>query len=369
MPALLAGISNTLRVRPVFRLVEGGNTGRVGLTRTAGGAIRQLERVAVDELGPAPQWLMVFHADAPDEAAELAERLTRRGAGGPLRDPRAEPDVRRPHGPGDDRFRRAAVAWRRTTGLTRAHGRAPFAPLRLPSVRGDGGSPSRRATLAGRAGSGRVGRCGAPAATQVGWRTCPLLFALGAIAALLVYADPHKIGIAFQRFNLVYIPIVVVLAVGFYLVQGVRWWTLNRALGIKFPLLDTVFLTETGQATALLPLGELTRALLLSKAAAVHLGAVVASETVQELLFVFMLFVLALPKALEPPSHRDRGDRADALRGGDRRDPHRRAVVCAGAAHHRTGAGAASASVPPSTSCTATRGCSSGMPTRIDTCR
>jgi uncharacterized protein (TIRG00374 family) len=126
----------------------------------------------------------------------------------------------------------------------------------------------------------------------------PLLFALGAIAALLVYADPRKIGIAFQRFNLAYIPIVVVLAIGFYIVQGVRWWTLNRALGIKFPLRDTVFLTETGQATALLPLGELTRALLLSKAAAVHLGSVVASETVQELLFVFMLFALALPKAL-----------------------------------------------------------------------
>jgi DegV family protein with EDD domain len=75
VPALLAGISNTLRVRPVFRLVEGGSTGRVGLTRTAGGAIRQLERVAVEELGPAPHWLMVFHADARDEAAELAERL------------------------------------------------------------------------------------------------------------------------------------------------------------------------------------------------------------------------------------------------------------------------------------------------------
>jgi uncharacterized protein (TIRG00374 family) len=126
----------------------------------------------------------------------------------------------------------------------------------------------------------------------------PVLLALGAIAALLVYADPHKIGIAFQRFNLVYVPIVVVLGVGFYAVQGLRWWTLNRALGIRFPLLDTVFLTETGQATALLPLGELTRALLLSKAARVNLGTVVASETVQELLFVFMLFVLALPKAL-----------------------------------------------------------------------
>jgi len=126
----------------------------------------------------------------------------------------------------------------------------------------------------------------------------PLLFALGALAALLVYADPHKIGIAFERFNLAYIPIVVALAIGFYIVQGVRWWTLNRVLGIKFPLRDTVFLTETGQATALLPLGELTRALLLSKAAKVPLGAVVATETVQELLFVFMLFVLALPKAV-----------------------------------------------------------------------
>ncbi|MFZ0130669.1 MAG: DegV family protein [Candidatus Dormiibacterota bacterium] len=75
VPGLLAGISNTLRIRPVFRLVEGGSTRRVGLTRTVSGAIRQLADVAVDELGPGPQWLMVFHADAVDEAAELALRL------------------------------------------------------------------------------------------------------------------------------------------------------------------------------------------------------------------------------------------------------------------------------------------------------
>jgi uncharacterized protein (TIRG00374 family) len=148
--------------------------------------------------------------------------------------------------------------------------------------------------------SGHRGTAGGPPRrTRRRWLAyLPLLFALGAIAALLIYADPRKIGVAFERFNLEYVPIVVVLAVGFYIVQGVRWWTLNRALGIQFPLRDTVFLTETGQATALLPLGELTRALLLSKAAGVHLGAVVATETVQELLFVFMLFVLALPKAI-----------------------------------------------------------------------
>jgi DegV family protein with EDD domain len=76
VPALLAGVSNTLRIRPVFRLVDGGDTGRVGLTRTSGGAIRQLERAAVEELGSEPQWLMIFHADAPDEAAELARKLS-----------------------------------------------------------------------------------------------------------------------------------------------------------------------------------------------------------------------------------------------------------------------------------------------------
>jgi len=76
VPTLIAGISNTLKVRPVFRLA-GGDTGRVGLARTASGAIRQLETVAAKELGPDPQWVMIFHADAPEEAAELAERITR----------------------------------------------------------------------------------------------------------------------------------------------------------------------------------------------------------------------------------------------------------------------------------------------------
>ena len=122
--------------------------------------------------------------------------------------------------------------------------------------------------------------------------------ALGAIAALIVTADPAHVGKTFERFNLVFVPIIVVLSVGYYVLQGVRWWSLNRALGIRFPLADTIFITESGQATALLPLGELTRALLLSRAAGVGFGAAVATETVQELLFVFMLFVVALPKAV-----------------------------------------------------------------------
>ena len=72
--ALIAGISNSLHVRPVFRL-QGGSPDRVALTRTASGAVDALERVAVEELDSIPQWVLVFHADAREEADALAQRL------------------------------------------------------------------------------------------------------------------------------------------------------------------------------------------------------------------------------------------------------------------------------------------------------
>ena len=72
--SLIAGISNSLHVRPVFRL-QGGNPDRVALTRTVSGAVDALERVAVEQLDSIPQWLLVFHADAREEAATLARRL------------------------------------------------------------------------------------------------------------------------------------------------------------------------------------------------------------------------------------------------------------------------------------------------------
>ena len=72
--SLIAGISNSLHVRPVFKL-RGGETGRVALTRTVSGAVDALQRVAAEQLDAVPQWILVFHADAADEAAQLAERL------------------------------------------------------------------------------------------------------------------------------------------------------------------------------------------------------------------------------------------------------------------------------------------------------
>jgi DegV family protein with EDD domain len=75
VPALVAGVSDALHVRPVFEM-HGGGTGRVGLARTESGVLRALERVARERLEPGrPQWLMLFHADSSDTALRLRERL------------------------------------------------------------------------------------------------------------------------------------------------------------------------------------------------------------------------------------------------------------------------------------------------------
>jgi fatty acid-binding protein DegV len=68
-------VSDALRVRPVFEM-HGGGTGRVGLARTDAGVLRSLERVARERLEPGrAHWLMLFHADAAEQAARLRERL------------------------------------------------------------------------------------------------------------------------------------------------------------------------------------------------------------------------------------------------------------------------------------------------------
>ncbi|HEY8755635.1 MAG TPA: DegV family protein [Candidatus Dormibacteraeota bacterium] len=75
VPALVAGVSDALHVRPVFEM-HGGGTGRVGLARTESGVLRALERVARERLEPGrPHWLMLFHADAAETAARLRDRL------------------------------------------------------------------------------------------------------------------------------------------------------------------------------------------------------------------------------------------------------------------------------------------------------
>jgi DegV family protein with EDD domain len=70
--SLLAGISDSLHVRPVFRL-SNGQTGRVALARTPSGILSAMEKTS-REL-PGRLWILVFHADAAELAAGLEARL------------------------------------------------------------------------------------------------------------------------------------------------------------------------------------------------------------------------------------------------------------------------------------------------------
>jgi uncharacterized membrane protein YbhN (UPF0104 family) len=126
-------------------------------------------------------------------------------------------------------------------------------------------------------------------------RRIPLVLALLIIGSLIVASNPSQVGTAIKSFSIRDIPVVVGLSVGYYVLQGLRWWTLLRVVSARPPLGETVLMTLTGQATALLPLGELTRAILLSRIRGIAVGSAIAAVTVQELLYSVLLIAAALP--------------------------------------------------------------------------
>lgn len=95
------------------------------------------------------------------------------------------------------------------------------------------------------------------------------------------------------------LPAIVLLFVALYALQGARWHGLLREIGSRLGLADSLLLNAAGQAiTALVPLGDLTRALFASQASGQSFGKTAATVTVQELSFTLMLVLLALPVVL-----------------------------------------------------------------------
>ncbi|HUY96888.1 MAG TPA: lysylphosphatidylglycerol synthase transmembrane domain-containing protein [Verrucomicrobiae bacterium] len=122
---------------------------------------------------------------------------------------------------------------------------------------------------------------------------------LAAVAALIVLINPALLGRALEHFQLELIPAIVIASLGYYVLQGVRWQFLLRDAAVRLPMTGTVLLNLAGQATTLLPLGELTRAVLVAQAAEADFGDVLATVTVQELIYTLLLIVLAVPGLFE----------------------------------------------------------------------
>lgn len=120
--------------------------------------------------------------------------------------------------------------------------------------------------------------------------------AVAGVAALLLAVNPASVAAAFAHFDAWTLVPVVSLMLSFYALQGLRWHLLLRAVGARGRLRDSQLLNLAGQAmTAVLPLGDLTRALFAGRAFGVDTGAAAATVTVQELSFTLLVALAAAP--------------------------------------------------------------------------
>jgi uncharacterized protein (TIRG00374 family) len=132
-----------------------------------------------------------------------------------------------------------------------------------------------------------------------GWLTMPAL--LVATAAVLVLAvQPRTLVSTVSRIHLPVVLMALAATLAVYLAQGVRWHQLLRAVGARLHLRDSLLLNAAGQTvTAIVPLGDLTRAVFASQASGTEVGHVVATVTVQELAYTLLLVLSSLPVLLE----------------------------------------------------------------------
>lgn len=129
----------------------------------------------------------------------------------------------------------------------------------------------------------------------------PPAIGVGAIVALVLAVDPAAFQRAIEHLQVALLPAIVAVSLSYYVVQGIRWHFLLIEVGIRLRMRDVVLITLAGQATSLLPLGELTRAVFVSQVSGAEFGAAVAAETVQELLYTFLLILFAVPGLLAVP--------------------------------------------------------------------
>jgi uncharacterized protein (TIRG00374 family) len=133
-------------------------------------------------------------------------------------------------------------------------------------------------------------------------RAAPVLLAAAGIASVAVAANPGAVAGTVRHFDLRAVIPLVTAAAALCLLQGWRWHRLLRAVGVRQRARRSHLLNLAGQAvTAVVPLGDLTRALLASEASGVPFGAVAATVTVQELTFTLLLVLAAAPGMIRFP--------------------------------------------------------------------
>jgi uncharacterized membrane protein YbhN (UPF0104 family) len=122
------------------------------------------------------------------------------------------------------------------------------------------------------------------------------LFAAAGLVALIVGVNPPKLGHAFSHISwplaLGMVPVVLAL----YLCRGTAWYHALHAIGEHTTFVQTQTIELAGQVMIVLPMGDLTRvAMVRNTDHEQGVGAITATVAVQELLYMWMMSLGALP--------------------------------------------------------------------------
>lgn len=137
-------------------------------------------------------------------------------------------------------------------------------------------------------------------ARRLSGRLLPPLIGIAALAAVVWVVQPAAVVRAFEGFRAVVLVPVVVLLLLAYVAQGARWHGLLLSVGARLSVVDSMLLNAAGQGiTAVLPLGDLTRAVFASETGGAEFPDVVATVTVQEVTYTLLLLLAAGPVVLD----------------------------------------------------------------------
>lgn len=132
-------------------------------------------------------------------------------------------------------------------------------------------------------------------------RVVTALISAAILVLVVVYVRPQDLGSALSRFHLAYLPLILALSMGYYLIKGWQWHLFLKPLRLDHGAFETILIYVAGQPTSILPLGELSRAFILRQHTKVNLGEASATVVVQEILYPVGLIAAAIPGAARVP--------------------------------------------------------------------
>jgi uncharacterized membrane protein YbhN (UPF0104 family) len=123
------------------------------------------------------------------------------------------------------------------------------------------------------------------------------------LVGVVVAVDPSKLGSSLESVEIVPLAFMFPVAVSEYAAQGLGWYVLLRWLGVPITRLQAIEVEIAGQALIFLPAGDLGRVPLVREAVPVasDAGGIAATIVVQEVVFMVILGLAAIPAAVHHP--------------------------------------------------------------------